>query len=107
WGRRWPSSPKQNAPISATTPPTIHAVRTSVGDPPRCATVADVRKIPPPMIPPITAIVPENRPSRRAEVVMARENGTNGAVRTAAGAAPAQQPIPLPSLGTPDQFSVS
>jgi hypothetical protein len=38
----------------------------SVGDPTRSATAAGVRKMPPPMIPPMTAIVPEKSPSRRA-----------------------------------------
>src|SRR2546430_5290151 len=38
---------------------------------------------------------------------MARENGTNGADRTAPAAAPSQQDPPLPSPGTLDQFSGS
>jgi hypothetical protein len=38
----------------------------SGGDPTRSATEAGVRKMPPPMIPPMTAIVPEKRPIRRA-----------------------------------------
>ena len=37
-------------------------------DPTRVATVDGVSKMPPPMMPPITAIVAENRPSRRAYV---------------------------------------
>ena len=37
-------------------------------DPTRAATVDGVRKMPPPMMPPITAIVAENKPSRRAYV---------------------------------------
>ena len=38
----------------------------SAGEPTRPATAAGVRKIPPPMMPPTTAIVAEKRPSRRA-----------------------------------------
>src|SRR5947208_7403007 len=56
--------------MSAIAPPSTHANRTASGLPRRSATVAGVRKIPPPMIPPTTAIVPENRPRRRAYVVM-------------------------------------
>src|SRR6185503_10999991 len=52
--------------MRATTPPTTHAMSTIPELPTRSATVAGVRKIPPPMMPPTTAMVPENNPRRRA-----------------------------------------
>ena len=42
------------------------ATMVSVAEPVRCATIAGLRKIPDPMIPPTTRSVPEKRPSRRA-----------------------------------------
>src|SRR2546425_8796143 len=78
FGRRAPSSPKHSAPTSATTPPTTQATMMSGADPTRSATVAGVRKMPPPMMPPITAIVPEKRPRRRAYVTRDGDDSVTG-----------------------------
>ena len=55
---------RRNAPISATSAPNPHAVRVSVAVPSRCATTAGERKMPAPITPPMTSIVPENTPRR-------------------------------------------
>ncbi len=54
------------APRIATAPPTSHADIVSPAVPARCATTAGLRKIPEPMMPPTTIIVPSNTPMRRA-----------------------------------------
>ncbi len=48
------------------TPPRTQTPMVSGGVRVRCATIAGLRKMPEPMMPPTTAIVPENNPSRRA-----------------------------------------
>ena len=55
-----------NAPSSAITAPSVHVPSVSAAVPVRRATIDGLRKIPEPMMPPTTSIVPENRPSRRA-----------------------------------------
>lgn len=64
-GRRRPSSPKQNAPTSATAPPSNQTPSASAPEPARAATCAGVTKMPDPMMPPTTAIVAEKGPSAR------------------------------------------
>src|SRR5690242_14637092 len=61
---RWdPSSAYTSAPIKAMTPPSTHASKVSFTDPTRCATIAGLRKMPDPIMPPTTIIVPENTPN--------------------------------------------
>src|SRR5690606_438702 len=64
--RRRTSSANTNAPRRAISAPSPQASRVSWGLLTRAATTAELRKIPEPMIPPITIIVAENTPSRRA-----------------------------------------
>src|SRR5260370_13830595 len=52
-------------------PPSTQAPGASPAPPTRCATTLGVAKMPDPIMPPITAIVPEKRPRRRAYVVTA------------------------------------
>jgi hypothetical protein len=55
-----------NAPSTATTAPASHTARMSGTDCTRCATTAGLRKMPAPMMPPTTIMVPEKSPTRRA-----------------------------------------
>src|ERR1043166_5349482 len=75
-------------------PPTTHATSVRPAPPTRAATICGPRNTPDPMIPPITAMVAEKRPRRRAEVVTARENDTGRAIRIAqaTGRAPTLTP---------------
>jgi hypothetical protein len=47
-------------------PPSAHAPRMSPGVPTRCATMAGLRKMPPPMMAPTTTMVASKVPSRRS-----------------------------------------
>src|SRR3989454_12674094 len=64
--------------MSAIAPPSTHANRTASGVPRRSATVAGVRRMPPPMMPPFTAIVPEKRPRRRAYLTRDGDDSVTG-----------------------------
>src|SRR4051812_12178072 len=51
-----------NAPSSAITAPSDHVPMVSAAEPVRAATMDGLMKIPDPMMPPTTSIVPEKRP---------------------------------------------
>ena len=55
-----------NAPSTATTAPASHTPRINGTLFTRAATTAGLRKMPAPMMPPTTIIVPEKGPTRRA-----------------------------------------
>src|SRR4051812_9842119 len=63
-GRRCASSAYTNAPASAITPPAIQTPSMRDGAERCCATTAGLRKMPAPMMPPITIIVASKTPSR-------------------------------------------
>ena len=65
-GRRAPSSAYTKPPMMATMAPMPHAARVSGAVPTRWATTDGDRKMPEPMMPPTTSMVPENRPRRAA-----------------------------------------
>ena len=65
-GWRAPSSAKQNAPASAMAPPITHAPRATAALGVRSATTAGLMKMPAPMMPPITIMVPSKVRMRRA-----------------------------------------
>jgi hypothetical protein len=52
--------------MMATTAPMPHAASVSGAVPTRCATTDGDRKMPEPMMPPTTSMVPETRPRRAA-----------------------------------------
>src|SRR5258706_16388861 len=69
WGNRDASSAHTNAPISATTPPSVQTSRMSTGSLTTRATLDGFAKIPTPMMPPATTTTESKRPSSRLKPV--------------------------------------